>query len=160
MRGAITGLVCALAASACAGDLSDTAHAERGADGDRWTPLEEAAVVDLHLGPQGGQHLAAGTRIDGLFPGERDDGTDRPRVGYTVRDLSGALWSAALRPVRSAFVPCPAGGFELADSATIFMVEGAETLDGAAVEVRVDVEDTGGLTAADTRLVTVRLVAD
>ena len=117
-------------------------------------------MVDLHLGPQGGQHMAAGTRIDGLFPGERADGTDQPRVGFTVRDLSGQVWSAALRPVRSAFVPCPAGGFELADSATIYMVDGAEALDGTAVEVRVDVEDMDGLTAADARLVTVRLLTD
>jgi len=117
-------------------------------------------VVDLHVGPQGGQHMAAGTRIDGLFPGERDDGTDQARVGFTVRDLSGQVWSAALRPVRSAFVPCPAGGFELADSATIYMVDGAEALDGTAVEVRVDVEDMDGLTAADARLVTVRLLTD
>ena len=150
-----------MAAAACAGgDPSAAAHAELGADGDRWQPLEESAVVDLHLGPQGGQHMAAGARIDGLWPGERDDGTDQPRVGFTVRDLSGAVWSAALRPVRSAFVPCPAGGFELADSATIYMVEGAEALDGALVEVRVDVEDADGLVAADTRLVSVRSLTD
>ncbi len=125
-----------------------------------WRPLPEESVVELHLGPQGGQHLAASARIDGLWQGERDDGTDDPRVGFRVTDESGATYSAALRAVRRPFVPCAAGGFELDGGATVFMVDGAEVLDGQRAELSVDVEDAFGATASDARWIEIRVVTD
>ena len=125
-----------------------------------WHQLADGAEVELHLGPQGGQHMFAGARISGLWPGERRDGTDDPRVGFRVLDAGGEVWSAGLRPVRRPFVPCASGGFELDGGSTIYMIDGAAGLDGREVELEVEVEDTFGATASDTRLVIVRVVID
>ena len=133
---------------------------ELGAAAEGWRQLQDGEVVELHLGPQGGQHLAASARIDGLWQGERDDGTDDPRVGFRVTGEEGAVWSAALRAVRRPFVPCAAGGFELDGGATVFMVDGAEALDGRRAQLRVDVEDAFGATASDARWIEIRVVSD
>lgn len=159
MRG-ILALVCAFAAGACAAGDPAGVSVELGAAGASWQPLEEGAVVEIHLGPQGGQHMDASARIAGLWPGERRDGTDDPRVGFSVVDAGGEVWSAALRPVRRPFIPCAVGGFELDGGGTIYLVEGADLLDGAEVEVRIDVEDAFGTSASDSRLVTVRVIDD
>jgi hypothetical protein len=160
LRRAITGLVCAFAAAACAaGDPAEVA-VELGEGQDGWRQLEDGATVELHLGPQGGQHMVAGARISGLWPGERRDGTDDPRVGFRVVDAGGEVWSAALRPVRRPFVPCAAGGFELDGGSTVYMIDGASELDGREVELGVDVEDAFGAAASDARLVVVRVVID
>ncbi len=152
--------MCALAAAACsAGDPAEIA-VELGAAQGGWTPLSDGEAIEVHLGRQGGRHLFASARISGLWPGERRDGTDDPRVGFRLIDTAGAVWSAALRPVRRPFVASDAGGFELDGGSTIYLVEGADRLDGAEVDLEVSVEDTFGAAASDSRRVTVRLVAD
>jgi hypothetical protein len=156
----ILAVVCAIAAGACTVDDPGGVWVELGAAGGSWQPLADGAVVEVHLGTQGGQHMATSARIRGLWPGERRDGTDDPRVGFAVVDADGMVWSAALRPVRRPFVPCPEGGFELDGGSTIYMVDGADALDRAEVELRVDVEDTFGVVASDSRLVTVRVITD
>ena len=156
----ISGVVCAFAAAACAaGDPAEVA-VELGEGKGGWRQLEDRATVEVHLGPQGGQHMFAGARISGLWPGERRDGTDDPRVGFRVVDTGGEVWSAALRPLRRPFVPCAAGGFELDGGSTIYMIDGATALDGREVELEVDVEEAFGAVASDTRLVSVRVVID
>lgn len=152
--------MCAFAAAACAASEPADFGVELGQGSAGWQPLEDGAELELHLGPQGGQHMFAGARIGGLWPGERLDGTDDPRVGFRVVDPAGGVWSAALRPVRRPFVPCAAGGFELDGGSTIYMIDGASALDGREVELEVNVEDTYGAAASDARLVRVRLVTD
>lgn len=160
VRGMI-GLVCLLAAAACAPADPDEVSVELGVAGQTWQPLADGALIELHIGPQGGRHMVASARIRGLWPGERRDGTDDPRVGFHVVDAAGAVWSAALRPVRRSFVPCPAGGYELDGGSTIYLVDGADqALDRGEVELRVDVEDAFGAAASDARLVTVRVIDD
>ena len=152
--------MCAFAAAACAASDPAELAVELGQGRAGWQPLEEGAELQLHLGPQGGQHMFAGARISGLWPGERRDGTDDPRVGFRVVDAAGEVWSAALRPVRRPFVPCAAGGFELDGGSTVYMIDGATALDGREVELEVSVEDAFGAAASDSRLVIVRVVAD
>jgi hypothetical protein len=156
----ILALVCAIAAGACAAGDPAGVSVELGVGKGSWRPLADGALVELHLGPQGGQHMEASARISGLWPGERRDGTDDPRVSFHVESADGAVWSAALRPMRRPFVPCDAGGFELDGGSTIYLIEGAEALDRAEVEVRVEVEDTFGTAASDSRLVRVRVIDD
>lgn len=159
MRG-VVGLACALAAAACTGGDPGEVAVELGTGAEAWQPLADGAILDLHLGPQGGEHMFATARISGLWPGERTDGSDDPRVGFAVFDTAGTVWSAALRPMRRPFIPCAAGGYELAGGSTVFLVDGADALDGTEVELRVDVEDAFGAAASDARLVTLRVIAD
>ena len=152
--------MCAFAAAACAAGDPAAVSVELGEGRAGWRPLDDGATVEVHLGPQGGQHMFAGARISGLWPGERRDGTDDPRVGFRVVDAGGEVWSAALRPVRRPFVPCAAGGFELDGGSAVYMIDGATVLNGREVELEVSVEDAFGAAASDSRLVIVRLVID
>ena len=161
LRGRLFSIVVALAAGGgCAASDPGSAIADLGVGHQSWQPLADGDVVELQLGPQGGRHMLGNVRIEHLWPGEREDGTDAPRVGFTVTDEDGAVWSADVRPMRRSFVVCQAGGFELDFGARVYMVDGAESLDGQSVEMRVDVEDATGAGSSDARRVVVQLVAD
>ena len=166
MRGTFAIAVATLLAPALAGCADELAPpmdgppvAELGAGAERFEPLDPGEVIELVMGPQGGRHLQAHARIENLWPGSLPDAEDAPLVAFRVFDQAGLQWDLGHRALPEMFVEDEDGRYTLPDSRTVFMHnEAAAALDGARVELRVEIEDMTGARATDSRWVILRAV--
>lgn len=160
----------------CAGSTTDTtdstpdlpcdvaplgvgAAAEYGVGEDFFEPIDDGDEILIVFGPQGGYHLDASVRAQGIDPGDHRNVADprNPRIEFEARRPNGELVSGLDKPgddgiirLQQGLAPtCRAGVHEIGGR-RIFLTATDRELEGEILTIRVTIEDADGVVVSDS----------